>query len=303
MTVSKHASDGSDRPPRLEIFQATWAMQNLPTPSQPWGHQEIVERIREAGFSGALHWVADEGTDFEMVERLRRSGLMVGVGFPAHNGKSVRSLAGRAQALGASFLNAQVHDVFVSDARAIVTLETLYEECDAIGMPLFIETHRGTVTQDLLRTIAYGRRVPRMRYTLDASHYVVAGEVTQPGLAPRFAEALSEIIKRSSSIHARVSNGEQVQVDIGYGTGALVAPYLTWWMSAYQHWLAEATPGAFFPFVCELGPAPYAITVPNGTSLPVGAELSDRFAQALVFKRIAEGIRADAESAGKSTPH
>jgi hypothetical protein len=301
--VSQHASDGSQRQPGLEIFQATWAMQNLPTSSRPWGHQEIIERIREAGFSGALHWVADEATDFELVECLRRSGLMVGVGFPAYDGKSVGSLAGRAQALGVSFLNAQVHDAFVSDVRAIAMLETLYEECDAIGIPLFIETHRGTVTQDLRRTIAYGRRVPRMRYTLDASHYVVAGEVTQPGLAPRFVEALSEIIQRSSSIHARVSNGEQVQVDIGDGSGALVAHYLAWWKSAYQHWLAEATPGAFFPFVCELGPAPYAITVPNGAYLPVGAELSDRFAQALVFKSIAEEIRADAESAGESTPN
>lgn len=296
MTVSQHASDGSQRPPRLEVFQAMWAMQGLPDSSRPWDDPEVVERIREAGFSGALHWVADEHTDFEMVEHLRRAGLLVGVGFPAYEGQSISSMAERAQALGVSFLNAQVHDAFASDAGATARLEALYAECDAIGMPLFIETHRGTVTQDLRRTIEYGRRVPRMRYTLDASHYVVAGEVTEPGLAPRFVEALSEIIRRSSSVHARVSNGEQVQVDVGDGTGTLVTPYRAWWTSAYRHWLAEAAPGEFFPFICELGPAPYAITVPNGVSLPAGAELSDRFAQALVFKRIAEAIRADVES-------
>jgi sugar phosphate isomerase/epimerase len=273
-----------------------WAMQGLPDSSRPWDHPEVVERIREAGFSGALHWVADEHTDFEMVELLRRAGLLVGVGFPAYEGQSISSIAERAQALGVSFLNAQVHDAFTSDAGAVARLEALYAECDAIGMPLFIETHRGTVTQDLRRTIEYGRRVPRIRYTLDASHYVVAGEVTEPGLVPRFVEALSEIIRRSSSIHARVSNGEQVQVDVGDGTGTLVTPYRAWWTSAYRHWLAEAALGEFFPFVCELGPAPYAITVPNGASLPAGAELSDRFAQALVFKRMAEAIRADVES-------
>lgn len=296
MTVSKHASDGSRRPPRLEVLQAMWAMQGLPDSRRPWDHSEVVERIREAGFSGVLHWVADEHTDFEMVEILRRAGLLVGVGFPAYEGQSISSMAERAQALGVSFLNAQVHDAFTRDAEAVARLEALYAECDAVGMPLFIETHRGTVTQDLRRTIEYGRHVPRMRYTLDASHYVVAGEVTEPGLAPRFAEALSEIIRRSSSIHARVSNGEQVQVDVGDGTGALVTPYRAWWTSAYRHWLAEAAPGEFFPFICELGPAPYAITVPNGASLPAGAELSDRFAQALVFKRIAEAIRVDVES-------
>jgi len=292
MTTSMHASDGSHRQPRLEIFQAIWAMQDLPAPNRPWGPQEIVDRIREAGFAGALPGVADEDSDFETVEQLRRAGLLVGIGFVANEGKSARSLAERAKALGVSFLNAQVHDAFTSDAQAVMRLETLYEECDAAGMPLFIETHRGTITQDLLRTIAYGRQLPRMRYTLDASHYVVAGEVTQPDHAPRFTEALSEIIRRSSSIHARVSNGEQVQVDIGDGSGALVAAYRDWWTAAYRHWLAEAVYGDIFPFVCELGPAPYAITAPRGTPLPAGAELSDRWAQALVFKRIAEEIRA-----------
>jgi hypothetical protein len=293
MTISMHASDGSNRQPRLEIFQAIWAMQDLPAPNRPWGLQEIVDRIREAGFTGALPSVADEDSDFKTVEQLRRAGLLVGLGFPAYEGKSVRPLAERAQGLGVSFLNAQVHDAFASDAQAVLRLETLYEECDAAGMPLFIETHRGTITQDLLRTLAYGRQVPRMRYTLDASHYVVAGEVTQPDHTPRFTEALSEIIRRSSSIHARVSNGEQVQVDIGDGSGALVAAYRHWWTAAYRHWLTEATTGDIFPFVCELGPAPYSITAPGGTPLPAGAELSDRWAQALVFKRIAEEIRSD----------
>jgi hypothetical protein len=297
MTALQHASDGSQHRPRIEVFQATWAMQNLPDAGHPWSESEMVDRICGAGFSGALHWVADQTRDFEMVERLRDSGLMVGVGFPAYDGQSFRPLAEQAKALGVSFLNAQVHDAFVADATVVTRLETLYAECDAVGIPLFIETHRGTITQDLLRTIAYGSQVPRLRYTLDASHYVVAGEVTQPRSTPHFAAALAEIIRRTASIHARVSNGEQVQVDIGDGTGTLVETYRDWWMSAYRHWLAEALPGDFFPFVCELGPAPYAITAPRGIAVPAGTELSDRFAQALVFKRIAEAIGAAAGSA------
>jgi hypothetical protein len=39
-----------------------------------------------------------------------------------------------------------------------------------------------------------------------------------------------------------------------------------------------------FPFVCELGPHPYSIKT------PAGAEISDRAAQALVLKGIAERI-------------
>jgi sugar phosphate isomerase/epimerase len=296
MMTSQHAAAGSGRQPRLEIFQSTWAMVDLPDPSHPWSFQEAVDWIRDAGFGGALHWVADADADFPAVARIRQTGLLVGVGFPAYEDTPVSSLARRAQDLGVSFLNAQFQDAFTGDARAVARLDAMYEACDAIGMPLFIETHRGTITQDLLRTIAYARQVPRMRFTLDASHYAVAGEVTQPHAAPRFAEALSEIIVRSSSIHARVSNGEQVQVDVGDGTDPLVSAYVGWWSSAYRHWLNAAAPGDFFPFVCELGPRPYAITVPGGSPFPMGAELSDRRAQALVFKHIAERIR-DSESA------
>lgn len=291
MITSQHAADGSSRSPRLEVFQSTWAMVDLPNPSHPWDLQDAVAWMRDQGFGGALQWVADADADFPVVAQIRRSGLLVGVGISVYEETAVVPVARRAQDLGVSFVNAHLHDAFASDAQAVARLDALYEGCDAIGMPLFVETHRGTVTQDLLRTIAYARQVSRMRFTLDASHYVVAGEVTQPDAAPRFNEALSEIIVRSASIHARVSNGEQVQVDIGDGSGPLVSPYIGWWTSAYQHWLKAAAPGDFFPFVCELGPRPYAITVPSGSPFPTGAELSDRRAQALVFKHIAERIR------------
>jgi hypothetical protein len=160
--------------------------------------------------------------------------------------------------------------------------------CDELDVPLFIETHRGTVTQDLLRTVSYARQMERMRFTLDASHFVVAGELIAPDNSPKFREALGEIIARSSSIHARVSNGEQVQVDVGDGTGEVVRPYIRWWQAAFRQWSTRAQPGDFFPFVCELGPAPYSITLPVPSESGERVEISDRFAQALVFKKIAD---------------
>lgn len=291
MSAALHASDGSAHPPRMEIFQATWAMRDLPGQAAPFDLPAAVAWTREAGFSGMLHW-AETPDDLADVEVIRRVGLLTGVGFPVRSMEMAERIIYDALGLGVSFLNAQVYDAFATDEDAVARIEALYALSDARGIPLFIETHRGMVTQDLLRTLAYARRLPRIRFTLDASHYVVAGEITRPDQSPRFSAALAEIIARSASIHARVSNGEQVQVDLLNEDDPLARPFIGWWMAAFEQWLSVAAPGAFFPFVCELGPRPYSIAAPATLAVLRGAELSDRLAQALLLKRIAERIRA-----------
>jgi hypothetical protein len=62
----------------------------------------------------------------------------------------------------------------------------------------------------------------------------------------------------------------------------MLGRFETWWTKAMRYWLQDAKPGDVLPFVCELGPAPYAI---QGLD---GHELSDRWEQALALKSIAE---------------
>jgi hypothetical protein len=279
----------------MEIFQATWAMMDLPGSRQPFDLQEAVDWVASAGFAGVMHWV-DSEADFAAVDVIRRAGLLAGIGFPARDMAHSSMVIEGACDRGVSFLNAQVYDSFTGDAEAVAKLEGLYQLADLAGVPLFIETHRGMVTQDLIRTVAYARQVPRVEFTLDASHYVVAGEIIDPSRSPRFNELLAEIIARTSCIHARVSNGEQVQVDVGDGTGEVMRPFVGWWTAAYRQWRAAATPGHIFPFVCELGPRPYVLAAPGGMAFPAGGELGDRRQQALVFKRIAEAIRAEVDA-------
>lgn len=283
MNEWRNANDGSGRAPRMETFQAVWAMQDLPVSGQPFDLGRAVDWIIAQGFAGVMPWAHDPSA-LAAVDYIRGRGLMVGVGFSVFNVADTRPIIEGARERGALFLNAQVHDGHTPDDEAVAKLEALYELCDAAGVPLFIETHRGRVTQDLRRTVEYARRVPRIQFTLDASHYVVAGEINFPDQDATFNRLLDPLIAASACIHARVSNGEQTQVDIGDGTGPLVQPYIRWWTAAYQQWQARSQPGDVFPFVCELGPHPYAI------KSPAGVEISDRAAQALVFKGIAEKI-------------
>ena len=196
-----HATDGSGRAPRMEVFQATWALRDLPGGADPFDLREALALARGDGFAGVMHWVESEA-DFAAVDAIQQAGMLAGVGFPVRDMTTAAAVARGACDRGVAFLNAQVYDAFTPDAEAIGKLEALYELCDRLGVPLFIETHRGMITQDLLRTVEYARQVPRIQFTLDASHYVLTGEIRQPDQAPAFNAALSEIVAASASLHA-----------------------------------------------------------------------------------------------------
>jgi hypothetical protein len=138
--------------------------------------------------------------------------------------------------------------------------------------------------------VDYVKAIPDLRLTIDLSHYIVAGEVTgnDESVLNRVSELFESLLERTSSIHARVSNGEQVQVDIGPdGEHPMVGHYMNWWQRGIGYWLKDAQPGDLLPFVPELGPPDYAIT--NRTYLSNGrTEISDRWEQALVLKRLGE---------------
>lgn len=65
-----------------------------------------------------------------------------------------------------------------------------------------------------LRTIAYTEAIPDLRFDLDLSHYVVAGEIGG-SLSPEAERRFDVVMRRAAMLDGRVSNGEQVQVDMG----------------------------------------------------------------------------------------
>jgi hypothetical protein len=56
-------------------------------------------------------------------------------------------------------------------------------------------------------------------------------------------------------------------------------------------WLQKAQPGDILPFTCELGPIYYSIPDLSGK------EISDRWQQALIIRRLAEDAWTDAQLA------
>lgn len=280
---------GHNEPPQpkpvLAVYQAIWALDRYTGEGREWTLEEKLERIAAAGFQGVFGRLPEPG----MEERWRRlqakHGLAFGVESFPMDVSDFRPFLERAKAFDVAYVNAQVGTGFLVGERAVDTLAGLMEEAERSGFPFYVETHRGRVTQDLLRTADYVRQLPGLRLTIDFSHYVLAGELTAPSeeAEPYF----DELLQRTSSIHGRVSNGEQIQIDIGAGDHPKAEPFKRWWEKGMRYWYAQAKPGEVLPFVCEIG-RHYAITRSGLPSEDSAEELSDRWEQSLVMKRVAE---------------
>ncbi|MCJ8012726.1 TIM barrel protein [Paenibacillus sp. KQZ6P-2] len=283
-----HTGTSSD--PKLSLQQSWWAMIGIGEQGQEWSIEQKFEKIAEAGYDGIVGFIPSPDEAKIWRSLLERYNLTFGaLSFPACP-EDLANTIKAAEAFGpVQYINSQVMNSFVIDEQAVDLLNGILETSRRSGIPNFIETHRGTVTQDLIRTVSYVEAIPELRLTIDLSHYVVAGEMN--GGSDEAEACFQKLLSRTGAIHARVSNGEQVQIDVGQdGEHPMVASFKRWWTYGFKSWKAGACPGELLPFVTELGPPGYAITRRTDGS---DEEISDRWQQALLFKRIAEQLWAD----------
>jgi sugar phosphate isomerase/epimerase len=281
-------NDGSSNPPRLRLQQSAWALLNLPRDGAEWSIIERLDRIAAAGFAGFETSVASEPEADELAGMLRNRGLAIGFSAQASEADDLLGPIELAHRMRADYLTVRVHGSLKASPDIADILEEMFDLANDAGLPLFIETHRGTVTQDLRRTVKVIDRFKKIRFTGDFSHYVLAGE-----LAATWTEEVWDhfrpIAARCGNWHGRISFGEQSQNDIGDGTSESAQQFKRLWSMGMAAWLRKSQPGDVLPFTCELGPTPYALTDLSGR------ELSDRWEQSLVVKRLAEEAWSDAE--------
>jgi hypothetical protein len=294
---SLNARDGSDAPPRLAIIQAMWGMSGLPSQANEWPPEEKVRLVKEAGFDGFdVVLPKDDAEEKRWVALAEKHGLRLGVlAFPNAPEELTAPLAA-AKRMRALYLDTHVGNYFVPEERAREILRAMAEQAKREGVAMMIQTHRGRVTQDLLRTVGHARAIPDLRFCLDLSHYVVAGELGGP-FPPEADEAFDVLLRRAPMLDGRISNGEQVQVAVSEDGGD-TKKFAALWKRAMVHWLKEARRGDVFVFRVELGPPGYSLV---GTD---GKELYDRWEQAKLLRRIAEGLWNEAvREAGIGAPH
>ncbi|CAM4245707.1 sugar phosphate isomerase/epimerase [Paenibacillus endophyticus] len=271
---------------KLLVEMSWWGMEGLAgTAGYAATTEEKIKRIAENGFDGINAFVPSSDDSQLWKEKLEQYGLSFSVNaYPASTADMSAFIEKAIQFGSVDYINVQVMKPFLTGEQALELLSGIDALSRHAGIPIFIETHRGTITQDLIRTRQFLEALPELRLTIDYSHYVVAGELHT--ISSEAEEMLQSLLPHAGSIHTRISNGEQVQIDPGEaGEHPMLPHFARWWEEAMDQWrAAERRESDRFPVVIELGPAPYAITRDEAGARR--EELGDRWSQALYLKQL-----------------
>jgi hypothetical protein len=270
---------------RLRAYQSLWATEMRRPGVAETPIPERFDRVRDAGYDGmAIDLGAlDLATARGCVGEYARTGLRALVTAFPDSIEALRPAIGLAKDVGAPFVIVigQVTPLAVADMVPVIRgwLRVAAEE----GMPIQFETHRNCITNDLYSTLLLLEAVPEMRLSADLSHYVVEREMMLP-ISAANQGYIAQILARSDSFQGRIATRNQVQVPIAFAQHRpWLDCFLAWWQQGFASWRARA-PGQDLIFICELGPPNYAITDADG------AELSDRWQEALELRRLAHAL-------------
>ncbi len=169
-------------------------------------------------------------------------------------------------------------------------VEAVLEAARRHRIPLYAETHRATLFQDMWRSMEIVKRFPELRFNGDFSHWYTGCEMVYGDFEEK-VRFIGPVLERVRFMHGRIGNPGSMQVDIGDGDEA-AHPYVSHFKRLWRSAMAGAKRAGeqeVFLFVPELlSPRIYygrKLKLEGG----VMREECDRWEQGLVLKRIAEG--------------
>ena len=255
----------------------------------------LLTELRQLGFEG-IQGMSAEGA--------READLHVFGVAQIADPKALYSLAREQRNAGFEATNVIAGTGFETDTE-------LDSYCDAIinasakeGHPLYLETHRGSITQDARRTLDAIKRFPELRFTADLSHWYVGNDLSNGNFDAK-VEMLDPLFERVRFVQGRVSSPTRVQValDGPEDNRYFVTQYRSLLKACFAGFLATSQKNARIPFAPELLPASIKF---DGRTIPLDyayterseegyqVETSNRWQQALWLMEIARGAFAAA---------
>lgn len=175
------------------------------------------------------------------------------------------------------------------DVQAGRLIESILSASSTYRFPLYVETHRATIFQDMWRTVQFVRHFPELQFNGDFSHWYTGQEMVYGGFQTKL-DFIRPVIERVRFIHGRIGNPGCIQVKVDSGQNSepeYVGHFRQLWTACFQCGAAIFAPELLAPSVYYARSFPQA----DGTF----QEESDRWEQSLVLKRIAEACFAEAQ--------
>lgn len=296
-TASRFLNDGSAEPPRLKVYLNLGTLSDLRADSI-W-----------AGTEGALAYrkILDDG--FEGVQLTDDDPAPAALPF-AYCGQDRINTPMEADAVavkhalrGDLCLTVHAGWGFEDDDESFRIVGAILAASQKHRLPIFIETHRATITQDVWRTVQITRKFPEVRFNGDFSHYYCGQELVYGNWADKMA-FMQPIFERTAFLHGRIASPGSMQVPIGpdvasralqaHGHADFLVHFRELWIRAMAGFLRHAIRGDLLIFAPELlaGTSYYARLFPNAFGRLI--EESDRYAQALLLKSLARSCFKEA---------
>ena len=293
MSHFKNLSDGALSAPRLRCGHTLWNLIGLPFNGDvEWTIEEKIANVKNAGFEHMECWIGDDDHGKKVREEMQKHGLHLALGHRPCRVEDTLQRVEDAKNWGAQWVLCQPASAYHSLEEVVAIVRAGAKAADEAGIRYFVETHRNNFTETIRQTLELIEAVPEIKITADFSHFAVVGEFY--GWSGEGAiERMRPIIEKVAHVHGRISNGEQVQVDVGDGSdqseGSPAGFFKQIWVECFKAWRKTAQNGDILPFSSELGPPRYAIVDTKGK------EISDRWEQSLVMRKLA--LQAWEESA------
>jgi hypothetical protein len=282
MTIP-NTNDGSNRPPRLRVDINAGGVFGLPkTSSVPRGDDRAVcAAVKAAGFEGIQTG--------EKVDAARAAGLRVTGAGRINSPQEADAQAARAKQLGYDCYTVHVGYGLEDDDEAHRLVEAVLTASEKHGVPIYIETHRATITDDMWRTVQLTKSFPEIRFNGDLSHWYTGHEMVYGDIEAKW-RFLQPVFDRVRFMHGRIGNPGSMQVDVGDGSSTgrpYVEHFKEMWTRCFAGFLKTAAPGDYIIFAPELLGSSnyYARLFKNAAGEMV--EESDRWQQALVYADLA----------------
>jgi len=297
--MPRYLNDGTGDAPKLRVYMNTDNLTSLPGHSV-WpdlAGREAVAQLEKNGFEG-LQLGETEALTPEHTNGLPYCGLG-----RVNRPEEADGLFARNRARGDSCITLHVGWGMEDDAEAHRLIEAILEASAHHDLPAFIETHRATITQDMWRTVQWTKAFPEIRFNGDFSHFYCGQEMVYGDFEAKL-DFMAPIFERVGFMHARIAAPGYMQAPIQTpdarpqmaveGARDYLSDFKEIWRRAMAGFKSNAARGDVLIFTPELlcPDIYYARVFPDASGRLV--EESDRYAEALVYQKIARRIFARA---------